>query len=459
MNLSEADVSRRLKRERLLFILIIAAPFCWLLVNVLVLGRPFSFLSVITTFLPCSLILPLFLFVRRGRRRSTRRSDTGFCSACGHEIPPGIPSGNCQECGAALAPVRDNKFRLEMTPSLFWAELIFMLFFPLSLMAPSISEGPTSFFGFIGSGLYGHLPSSTLVFVADSDPYGSSAAWTELQTRTLTAEQLDRLAGIALAYREDPEVRSYFAQPSENWFSVAIGNDSLSSPILTRVIASSDPYNDPTCSTAFGVLASRTLSVEEQAALLEVLFTALEDPERRLDIRDDIIENWFANQEAAGTLTPEQLDRARACNWIPELDVPDRVRVGEPFEIIVGQSDRFGSSGSLLSQRWTTIAIDGLAIDGGPFEDPDLEPMLVLYSASVADREQNRPRERFFSTQLVFDEPGTHVIRIRYVLFDGQRSGKRGSVERAADGSLILPAGAGWIVERVLEHTVVVEDD
>jgi hypothetical protein len=31
------------------------------------------------------------------------------------------------------------------------------------------------------------------------------------------------------------------------------------------------------------------------------------------------------------------------------------------------------------------------------------------------------------------------------------------SVERAADGSLLLPDGAGWILERVFEHTVMVE--
>ena len=441
-------------------------PFCWLLFVAFIIGQPITVTAVITVCLPFVVILPLFLVMRRERLRNTHRSETGFCVHCGHEIPPGERGKNCQECGKTYSLIHDTKVRVEKTPTLFWSELLFVILFPLAMMSPSFTLGDDGFlsiFRNLGFNPYAYHSTSGLVAAAESDWQGGSGVWDELQTQTLTADQLERLANTVLAYREDPELSAYSYSSAARWLAAEIGNGTLSTPTLTQVLASSEPYNDPSCSAAFNVLALRTLSADEQAALLEVIFTALEDPQRRLDISLHILEDWFTEQEAVGNLTPAQLERARACNWIPELVVPDRIRVDEPVEIILGQGDRFGSSGRLLTRKrsgGTTIAVEGVAIDEGPFEDLGFEPVLVLYSGSASDPERNDARDRVFPMEVVFSEPGIHVIRIRYALFDGQRSSTLpSSLERAADGSLLRPDGAGWILERVFEQPIMVEAD
>jgi hypothetical protein len=450
-------------RELYLFIVIFTWPFLWVLFSTFYVGQPITITSVLTVFLPFIVLLPLLLFVRRERLRNTLRSETGFCSDCGHEIPPGERSRNCQECGSVHTLVHDNKTRLRKTPGLFWSELLFIILFPVAMMAPTFTLGPDGIFGSLrnlGFNPYPYLSSSSLVATAESDWQGESHVWNELQSQTLTADQLQRLADTVLAYREDPELSFFCGRPAATWFSSEIARGTLTTPTLIRILASSLRHADTSSTAAFDVLATRTLTSGEQAALLEILFTNLEDPERRLGFYDHTLEAWFAGQLVAGNLTHAQLERARACNWIPELVVPERLRVDEPFEVILGAGERFGSSGSLLAERWTTIAVSGVAIDDGPFEALDFEPVLVLYSGSptvFADRDD--PKERLFPIELVIDEPGPHVIRIRYQLFDGQRSQQLPSVERAADGSLVLPEGAGWILERVFEHPVVVEAD
>jgi hypothetical protein len=447
-------------REPYIFILIIAMPFCWLLFAAFIIGQPITVTAVITVCLPFVVILPLFLVMRRERLRNTHRSETGFCVSCGHEIPPGERGKNCQECGKAYSLIHDTKVRVQKTPALFWSELLFVILFPLAMMAPTFTLRDDGFLGIfrtLGFNPYAYHSTSGLVAAAESDWQGGSGVWAELQTQTLTADQRERLANTVLAYREDPELSAYSYSSAARWLAAAIGKGTLSTPTLTQVLASSRSYNDPSCSAAFNVLAVRTLSADEQAALLEVIFTALEDPQRRLDMPEHTLEDWFT---ATGNLTPAQLDRARACNWIPELVVPDRIRVDEPVEIILGQGDRFGSSGSLLAKRWLTIAVEGVAIDEGPFEDFGFEPVLVLYSGSAVDPEQNDAKNRVFPIELVFSEPGIHVIRIRYALFDGQRSlTLPSSLERAADGSLLRPDGAEWILERVFEQEIMVEAD
>jgi hypothetical protein len=246
------------------------------------------------------------------------------------------------------------------------------------------------------------------------------------------------------------------------WLNAEITKGTLSTPTLIRLFTSAKLYENGR-SAAFDALALRTLSAEEQANFFDAVFTELEDLEIYLGFSERKLAAWLDREALAGNLTPAQLERARDCNWVPGVRLPERVRVDEPFEIVLGMAYRSHPSDTLLADWRTAIAIEGVAIDDGPFEDLENESALardIGFVGKNSTRSRSSSKNLFFPIEMVFSEPGPHVIRIRYVLFDGQRlTEPPSSVARAADGSLLLPDGAGWILERVFEHTVVVEGD
>ena len=309
----------------------------------------------------------------------------------------------------------------------------------------------------LGINVPAYLSTSMLVANAESDAKGNSVVWTELQNRTLTTAQADRLAGTVLAYHADPDFRSYISSLATNWLTVEIHKGTLSTPALTRALPHAE-FVGP----AITELTARTLDGSEWDAFLEALFTFLDDAERSLGrLSDYTLNDWFDEQLADDKLTPSQIERARACNWIPNLLLPERIRVDEPFEIIFGSGGRFWPFAELLSEPHLAVLVEAVAIDDGPFRNLGFESMIGAMSAlgNLSFHELEGVMG-VFPIELVFSDPGPHVIRIRYLLFDGQRSTEPpSSVERAADGSLLLPDGAGWILERVFEQEVVVEAD
>ena len=427
--------------------------------------------TTLSVFLPFIVVFILYLFVQRKRLRNTIRSETGFCPFCEHEIPPGEQPKNCQECGRGLTEGQNTKIRVQETPALYWSNQLVVIVTAIAVLtAPwslSSDDGIFGTFRSMGFDPYAYYSTSGLVSAAESDLRGRSEVWTKLQGQTLTPDQLDRLANTVIAYNEDRElVFSFRSGAAAIWLNAEIQKGTLSTPTLIRLFTSAklDPNGRV---AAFDALALKTLSAEEQANFFDAVFAELEDLEIWLGIDERKLAAWLDREALAGNLTPAQLERARDCNWMPKLRLPERIRVDEPVEIVLGMAFRERPSDTLLADWRTAIAIEGVAIDDGPFEDPGFESALARDIAfvrknSTHSRSRSRfpSRNLFFPMEMVFSEPGPHVIRIRYVLFDGQRlTEPPSSVERAADGSLLLPDGAGWILERVFEHTVVVEGD
>lgn len=440
--------------------LVFNLPFVFLLLRALNPNSSISTFVLLGTLLPLVVLVPLFLHVRLQQRRSTLVSETGFCGHCDHEIPPGKRSEVCQECGNVYRANETRKTLVKSTPALRWSRTLFLVPYVAYILVVAFGgiDGIFDVFSKLGFNPYAYSSSSGLVAVASSDLEGNSGVWDELQGHTLTAAQADLLARTVIAYREDPGLASYMSRSATNWFAAEIQNGTLSTPTLTRVFSGKQGDDDQCNEVAFSVLSRRTLSAGEHAALLDVLFTVLEDPERELGFSDYTLNDWFDAQQAAGKLTPSQVERARACNWVPDLALPDRIRVDEPFEIILGCGHRFWPFAELLSEQEVLVSVGGVAIDDGPFHDLGFETVRVLYSESALEP-QLRAGMHVFPMEVVINEPGLHVIRIRYALFERECSEKLPSVERAADGSPILPEGAGWILERIFEREVVVEAD
>ncbi|MCP4812294.1 MAG: hypothetical protein GY888_07275, partial [Planctomycetaceae bacterium] len=187
--------------------LVCSPPFVFFLFGLVNQTINLNWNTLALLFVPLVVLVPMILYIWSQQKRNTLTSEVGFCSHCGHQIPPGEGGELCLECGLAHHAENTPKSVIRKTPLLSWSIALFLaLYIPwVVLMVATVNGGGIMrFTDKLGINVPAYLSTSMLVANAESDARGRSVAWTELQNRTLTTTQADRLAGTVLAYHEDP---------------------------------------------------------------------------------------------------------------------------------------------------------------------------------------------------------------------------------------------------------------
>jgi hypothetical protein len=227
---------------------------------------------------------------------------------------------------------------------------------------------------------------------------------------------------------------------------LAIGTDMLASVLPTRMLFAQYRIGDP--SVRFGIvreLSTRKLDAATTAEFADLLIeSAQSTPDASLDDS-----SFVGNALLAGTIDEDTVRRALRATVAVDLEVPARVRAGEPFFVRV--KPRFGSELFQLT-HFVCVAWSGVEADGGVFATtPRFYTAYEMRRAATGDASAQPPAIR-----LEFASPGTRTLRVRAFAVPLPMA-PLATPSFDQDGVLQAPEGAVGLTEIDAEATVVVE--
>ena len=204
----------------------------------------------------------------------------------------------------------------------------------------------------------------------------------------------------------------------------------LPTSILTRM-ASNDFQGKPIWSE----LVSRPMSVEESDALLDVLVESCSADSLTMRSHPGLVAIETGTWPVP--LDQDQIDRVHGMSWQPEIRLPDRIRAGEPFELVFTGESR---PEILPAGRYMRLAYAGVSIDG---VDSGGQSAKAWTLVELNSRYRSPEDLVVHDSTHTIDTPGPHRLRVTYWLYEvgiGQYPG----VTWGSDGELDPPAGSTW---------------
>ena len=192
---------------------------------------------------------------------------------------------------------------------------------------------------------------------------------------------------------------------------------------------------------AWAELATRTLTPEQRADLATRLLDLRLAERFRLTVEG---KEWLDAETAAGTLPAGVQERFFAEMFRGELDVPRRVRVGEPFEVGFKHTD--ANDGFNYK---CFLYVGGFAVGDAPLVGQRNEG----YYPNLIDRARGTPYTPV-SESLVANKPGPATVRADVWLM--VQTGFPATITWNDDGTPVVPPTAAWVkrVEMVREIEV-----
>ena len=227
---------------------------------------------------------------------------------------------------------------------------------------------------------------------------------------------------------------------------LVIGTSMLASVLPTRVLFVQYRIGDPL--VRFGIvqeLSTRKLDAATTAEFADLLIeSAQSTPDATLDDS-----SFVGNALVAGKLDEETVQRALRATVAVDLEVPARVRAGEPFSVRV--TPRFGSELFQLT-HFVCVAWSGIEADGRVFATtPRFYTASEMRRAATGDAGAQPP-----AIKLEFASPGTRTLRVRAFAVPLPMA-PLATPSFDQDGVLQAPEGAVGLTEIDAEATVVVE--
>jgi hypothetical protein len=227
---------------------------------------------------------------------------------------------------------------------------------------------------------------------------------------------------------------------------LVIGTSMFASVLPTRVLFVQYRIGDPL--VRFGIvqeLSTRKLDAATTAEFADLLIeSAQSKPDATLDDS-----SFVGNALLSGTIDEETVRRALRATVAVDLEVPARVRAGEPF--LVRVTPRFGSELFQLT-HFVCVAWSGVEADGQAFATtPRFYTAYEMRRAATGDAGAQPPAIR-----LEFASPGTRTLRVRAFAVPLPMA-PLATPSFDQDGVLQAPDGAVGLTEIDAEATVVVE--
>jgi predicted RNA-binding Zn-ribbon protein involved in translation (DUF1610 family) len=200
---------------------------------------------------------------------------------------------------------------------------------------------------------------------------------------------------------------------------------------------------------AWNELARRQLTPDEHATLVQAILA-----ERTLDPgfwTGSDRGKWLGGAIEDGLIAPSDLSALRCETWIPDLEIPQSLRAGDAFTVILSGERRRHYAPPATG---TAILFDGVSVDGGPFIGGETT---TLWDLDLDRRDFSKDGYRHFAVSLTIDAPGDHVLRARYWLLDRPFGHLGDEVERSDDGRPIRPAHSTFLLPVTIEETISVE--
>jgi len=201
----------------------------------------------------------------------------------------------------------------------------------------------------------------------------------------------------------------------------------LPTPALITWLGSSPAFGED---SAWAELSKRAITPEQRARLATRLLDVRRAGPYRLTVEG---KQWLDAEIAAGTLPADVRERFFAEMFTGGIDAPDRVRVGEPFEVAF--RDTRAADGFAYK---CLLYLGGFALGDGPLTGRRSEGFYPI----LIDRARRSPYTDVSQT-LVADRPGRTVVRAD--LWIMVQTGFPAQITWNDDGTPVIPPNAVWV--------------
>lgn len=202
--------------------------------------------------------------------RGWRTGDEEHCKQCGYPAPTGEELPICPECGKVLVKgvttVRGRQVRstaMATTGGVALAVLMIVGFLPGNAA--------------VRAALASAMPTGALISSAGGRASGppTPIVWAELSSRTLTAAETDRLAGVILHDAENPAEAWRVPKTGAEWLGASLGKGALGNDVAERALAMLLTRDDDRLVLRGNIRAGLQSAPPTRAGLLRIADAAL----------------------------------------------------------------------------------------------------------------------------------------------------------------------------------------